>query len=75
MRKKEPALRLVMLGLASYFCKAALQGAKLNVLINTKIMKDEDLKNKDENELKEIERIGLAKADQIYQDVEKMLIS
>ena len=59
----------------SYFVKAALQGAKLNVLINTKIMKDQDLKNRVEKELQEIERTGLAKADQIYQDVEKLLIS
>lgn len=73
--KKGTRIAISDVGVGVIFCKAALQGAKLNVLINTKIMKDQDLKNKVENEIQEIEKIGLAKADQIYQDVEKMLIS
>jgi len=60
-------------GVGVIFCKAALQGAKLNVLINTKIMKDQERKNKIESQLNEIERIGLIKADKIYQTVENLL--
>ena len=65
--KKGTSIAISDVGVGVIFCKAALQGAKLNVLINTKIMKDQDLKNRVEKELQEIERIGLAKADQIYQ--------
>ncbi|MED1469474.1 cyclodeaminase/cyclohydrolase family protein [Bacillus salipaludis] len=71
--KKGTRIAISDVGVGVAFCKAALQGAKLNVLINTKIMKNQELKTKIENELFEIERVGLAKADQIYQEVEKML--
>ncbi len=60
-------------GVGVAFCKAALEGAKLNVLINTKIMKDKELKNKIENELKDIEEKGILKADKIYKNVELQL--
>jgi formiminotetrahydrofolate cyclodeaminase len=73
--KKGTRIAISDVGVGVIYCKAALQGAKLNVLINTQIMKDEELKTKVENELEEIERVGLAKADQIYNDVEKMLRS
>lgn len=62
-------------GVGVVFCKAALQGAKLNVLINTKIMKDTELKNKIENELKDIVEKGTLMADKVYNDVEKLLIA
>lgn len=62
-------------GVGVVFCKAALQGAKLNVLINTKIMKDMELKNKIEDELKVIVEEGTLKADTVYNDVEKLLKS
>ncbi|KAA9014060.1 cyclodeaminase/cyclohydrolase family protein [Niallia endozanthoxylica] len=73
--KKGTRIAISDVGVGVIFCKAALQGAKLNVLINTKIMKDTELKNKVENELAEIERVGLAKADQIFEEVENMLKS
>lgn len=60
-------------GVGAIFCKAALQGAKLNVLINTKIMKDQELKNLVESELSETVRTGMEKADRIYQYVETLL--
>jgi methenyltetrahydrofolate cyclohydrolase len=72
--KKGTRIAISDVGVGVIFCKAALQGAKLNVLINTKIMKNDALKNKIERELFEIERIGLAKADQIYKEVEQMLV-
>lgn len=71
--KKGTRIAISDIGVGVAFCKAALQGAKLNVLINTKIMKDLELKKRIETELQEIERVGLEKADQIYNDVEKML--
>jgi len=60
-------------GVGAAFCKAALQGAKLNVLINTKIMKDKELKNKIETELEEVVNSGMAKADSIIRYVEDQL--
>ena len=60
-------------GVGVIFCKAALQGAKLNVLINTRIMKNKDLKDTIEKELLEIETVGSAKAEKIFQQVEDLL--
>lgn len=71
--KKGTSIAISDVGVGVIFCKAALQGAKLNVLINTKIMKDIELKNKVESELREIEEKGIQKADKIYSDVEKQL--
>ncbi|WML44013.1 cyclodeaminase/cyclohydrolase family protein [Neobacillus sp. PS3-40] len=73
--KKGTRIAISDVGVGVIFCKAALQGAKLNVLINTKIMKDQELKRKIESELQEIEKVGLMKADKIYQQVEGMLLS
>ncbi|WP_428908137.1 cyclodeaminase/cyclohydrolase family protein [Niallia sp. Krafla_26] len=72
--KKGTRIAISDVGVGVIFCKSALQGAKLNVLINTKIMKDEELKNKIETELFEIEKVGLTKADKIYKEVEQMFI-
>jgi formiminotetrahydrofolate cyclodeaminase len=73
--KKGTRIAISDIGVGVIFCKAALQGAKLNVLINTKIMKDQDLKHNIESRLNEIERIGLEKADKIYLYVESLLKS
>lgn len=62
-------------GVGVIFCRAALQGAKLNVLINTKIMKDMELKSNIEKELKEIVEKGTVKADKVYNEVEQLLKS
>lgn len=69
--KKGSRLVISDVGVGVIFCKAALQGAKLNVLINTNMLKDQELKNKVEKELFEIEKTGLAKADEIYKEVEQ----
>jgi formiminotetrahydrofolate cyclodeaminase len=55
------------------FCMAALQGAKLNVLINTKIMKDQELKNQIEKELFELVEAGTKTAFEIFHQVESEL--
>lgn len=60
-------------GVGVVFCKAALQGAKLNVLINTKLMKDKELKDSIEKQLLEIEAAGIIKADNVFQQVEDLL--
>ncbi len=60
-------------GAGVILCKAALQGAKLNVLINTAIMKDEKLKEKILTQLEELEQAGLTKAEQIYSEIEQAL--
>jgi formiminotetrahydrofolate cyclodeaminase len=73
--KKGTRIAISDVGVGVAFCKAALQGAKLNVLINTKIMKDKELKSNIENELREIENKGIIKADKIFSDVEKLLTS
>lgn len=57
-------------GVGVTFLKAALEGAKLNVLINTRIMKDQDLKKRLETELNELVAVYTAKADRIYLEVQ-----
>lgn len=58
-------------GVGVAFAKAALRGAKLNVLINTQIMKDWDLKHKIETELNDLDRIFTKKADRIFARIEE----
>ncbi len=60
-------------GVGALFCKAALQGAGLNVLINTGIMKDKKLKADLENKLNELETAGTAKAEIIYSRVRRQI--
>lgn len=60
-------------GVGALFCKAALQGAGLNVLINTGIMKDKALKSALENRLNEIETAGISKAEIIYSKVRRQI--
>ena len=50
-------------------CKAALQGASLNVFINTQSMADKEYAAKVEAEAEEILRTGCAQADEIYASV------
>lgn len=60
-------------GCGAVFCKAALQGARLNVLINLNLMKDEELRNRMRAEIDEITLNGTKKADEIYEYVESVL--
>ncbi|RJE47826.1 MULTISPECIES: cyclodeaminase/cyclohydrolase family protein [unclassified Dehalobacter] len=60
-------------GVGVTFLKAALEGAKLNVLINTQIMKDQDLKQKIETELNELVTTYTAKADRIFAEVQNAI--
>lgn len=60
-------------GVGVVFAKAALVGAKLNVLINTQMMKDMELKQKIEAEMNELERVYTEKADRIFAAVENAI--
>lgn len=60
-------------GVGVSFCRAALQGAKLNVMINLKLMKDQKLKEEYDNRIQRIEEEGLALADKVYNYVEELL--
>jgi methenyltetrahydrofolate cyclohydrolase len=61
-------------GVGAHFAKAALQGAKLNVLINTNLMNDENLKRIIESELNELVVKYTKKADEICASVEKSIV-
>lgn len=68
--KKGSRLVVSDAGVGVIFCKSALQGAKLNVLINLKLMKNEELKKELSDRMAAIEEEGLQLADQVYQYVE-----
>lgn len=71
--KKGSRLVLSDAGVGAVFCKSAIQGAKLNVLINLKLMKDEKLKKELGDQMTAIEQEGLSLADQVYRYVEEQL--
>lgn len=60
-------------GVGAAFCEAALKGAKLNVLINTRLLKDQLLRTEVEGKLSRCESEGLALAKETYDYVEKYL--
>lgn len=68
----EKGSRIVIsdVGVGVIFAKAALKGASLNVLINTQIMKDQDLKKRTETELESLLLTYTDKADKIYKTVQ-----
>jgi methenyltetrahydrofolate cyclohydrolase len=71
--EKGTKLAISDVGVGVMFCMAALQGAKLNVLINTKIMNNQELKNQIEKELFELVEAGTKSAFEIFQQVESEL--
>jgi methenyltetrahydrofolate cyclohydrolase len=71
--RKGSRLALSDAGVGVIFCKAAIQGSKLNVLTNLKLMKDEVLKTELLNKMNTIEKEGLKMADSVYQYVEEQL--
>jgi len=60
-------------GVGVILCKSALQGAKLCVLVNLKLMKDEDLIQKYKENINRIEKEGVILADRIYKYMEEQL--
>lgn len=71
--KKGSRLAVSDAGVGVIMLKSAIQGSKLNVLINLKMMKNEELKKEINNKLNTIETEGLKLADQVYQYVEEQL--
>lgn len=71
--KKGSRLVVSDAGVGAVFCKASLQGAKLNVMINLKLMKNEELKKELSGRMTVIEEEGLKLADEVYQYVEEQL--
>ena len=71
--EKGTTIAISDVGVGVMFCMAALQGAKLNVLINTKIMKDQARKHCIEKELIELVDAGTQAAFDIFQQVEAKL--
>lgn len=60
-------------GVGVILCKSAIQGSKLNVLTNLRLMKDEKLKAELLNKMTAVETEGIRLADLVYQYVEEQL--
>ena len=71
--KKGSRLAVSDAGCGAAFCKAGLLGARLNVLINLGLMKDEALKESMGRELDALTEKGSILADEIYAYVESQL--
>lgn len=71
--QKGSRLALSDAGVGAILCKSSIQGSKLNVLINLKLMKNETLKKELKNKMDAIEAEGLKLADQVYRYVEEQL--
>jgi len=71
--RKGTRIAISDVGVGAYFAKAALMGAKLNVLINTNMMGDEKLRNDIESELNELIEKYTIKADEVCAAVEKLI--
>lgn len=71
--KKGNLMAISDVGVGAAFCEAALRGAKLNVLINTSQMKNEDLKSSIEKEIMDIEHEFVEKSKSIFSYVENVI--
>ena len=56
-------------GVGALFCRAALEGAALNVSINTKLMKDREYADTLNRRVAEMLEKGVAQAEKIYREV------
>ncbi len=73
--KKGNRLVISDAGVGALFCKSALQGAKLNVLININLMDNETLKQELLDKITALELEGIVLADKIYRQLEELLCS
>jgi methenyltetrahydrofolate cyclohydrolase len=71
--RKGSRLALSDAGVGVILCKSAIQGSKLNVLINLRLMKDEKLKTEMLKKMAALETEGLKLADEVYKYVEEQL--
>lgn len=70
---KGSAMAVSDAGVGASCCRAALEGAKLNILINLRLMKDEEQKAFFKGRLTVIVEEGILLADRIYRYVEERL--
>ncbi len=61
-------------GVGAAFCKGALEGASLNVFINTKAMKDKEYANELNKQAEEMLRVYVPMAEEIFANVKKRLV-
>jgi formiminotetrahydrofolate cyclodeaminase len=61
------------IGVGVSFCKAALEGASLSIFINTKLMKNDRIKSKLNEEAEMLLQTGIEKANTIFQEVNSSL--
>jgi methenyltetrahydrofolate cyclohydrolase len=61
------------IGVGVSFCKAALEGASLSIFINTKLMKNDRIKSKLNEEAEMLLQMGIEKANTIFQEVNSSL--
>jgi formiminotetrahydrofolate cyclodeaminase len=61
------------IGVGVSFCKAALEGASLNIFINTKLMKNDGIKSQLNKEAQRLLQTGMEKANSIFLKVTSSL--
>jgi formiminotetrahydrofolate cyclodeaminase len=71
--RKGSRLAISDAGVGVILCKSAIQGSKLNVWINLKLLKDEAKRNEMRKKMLTIEAEGVKLADEVYQYVEDQL--
>ena len=71
--EKGSAIAISDAGVAAAFCRSALSGAQLNVLINTRMMKDRGRAQQYEKQAREYLERGLPLADAVYDQVRERL--
>lgn len=71
--RKGSRLAISDAGVGVILCKSAIQGSKLNVWINLKLLKDEEKRNEMKKKMLAIEAEGVKLADEVYQYVEDQL--
>ncbi len=72
---KGTRLAISDVGVGVLFCKAALQGASLNVFINTKLMKDREYAQKMNEQTEKMLDDGIRRSDKVFTEVEGQLKS
>lgn len=72
--QKGTAIVISDVGVGVSFCKSALEGASLNVFINTKMMKDRNYADKLNAEAEEMLAVFTKKANEIFADVRERLV-
>ena len=71
--EKGSALAISDVGVGVTFCKSALEGASLNVFINTKSMKDREYAEELNQKAEEMLSVYVPKAEEIFQSVKERL--